>query len=73
MILLFSFWLAVTMIYKTIVGMPLNLALKDPTKPCYPLLSFVHLQAEAAGKAELSLRIVDTKVKKSFKLLVIKV
>ena len=48
----------------TIVGMPLNIALKDPTKPCYPLLSFVHLQAESEGKAELALRIVDTKAKK---------
>ncbi|MDI6731239.1 MAG: hypothetical protein QME05_01485 [Candidatus Margulisbacteria bacterium] len=48
----------------TIVGMPLNIALKDPEKPCYPLLSFVHMQAESAGKAELALRIVDTKAKK---------
>ncbi len=48
----------------TIVGLPLNIALKDPTKPCYPLLSFIHLQAETAGKSELSLRIVDAKSKK---------
>jgi len=48
----------------TIVGLPLNIALKDPSKPCYPLLSFLHLQAESEGKAELSFRIVDTKGKK---------
>lgn len=48
----------------TIVGMPLNIALKDPTKPCYPLLSFIHLQAESEGKGELTFRIVDTKAKK---------
>ncbi|NQT29695.1 MAG: hypothetical protein HQ596_03900 [Candidatus Saganbacteria bacterium] len=48
----------------TIVGLPLNIALKDPTKPCYPLISFINLQAESAGKAEMSLRIVDPKTKK---------
>ena len=48
----------------TIVGMPLNIALKAPEKPCYPLISYIHMQAEAAGKAEISLRIVDAKTKK---------
>ena len=55
----------------TIVGMPLNIVLKDPEKPSYPLLSYIHLQAESAGKAELALRIVDSKAKKevvSFKV-----
>ena len=54
-----------------ILGMPLTIGLKDPKKPSYPLLSFMHLNAESAGKAEIWLRIVDTKTKKdvaSFKL-----
>lgn len=48
----------------SVLGINMVLYLKDATKPCYPLFSFIQLQGSKEGRAEVTVRIRDEKEKK---------
>jgi hypothetical protein len=52
----------------SVLGMNMVIYLKDASKPCYPLFSFVQLQGTKEGKAEMSVRIRDGKDLASYKV-----